>query len=226
MKVREPLENLLHVQFIRQSDLAATFLRFQEFYESPQYKGKVFTFEEFKEWYTAHNEEGKITGRFNYFYFWSAFNIPSATLKPFYEGKLDPLSGRERTFLKTFADRKKPFYIIGTFGKDNDEKLIKDDGESLLKHEVSHGLFYLHPDYKKTALAIIDEIPIEVRHQIIDYFKRTGGYHTNVMKDEIHAHVLTEQEYLAENGVDISGLEDVRKKLEKNFQQWAKKARK
>src|SRR3989344_2181281 len=145
MKVREPLENLLHVQFIRQSDLAATFLRFQEFYESPQYKGKVFTFEEFKEWYTAHNDEGK----------------------------LDPLSGRERTFLKTFADRKKPFYIIGTFGKDNDEKLIKDDGESLLKHEVSHGLFYLHPDYKKTALAIIDEIPIEVRHQIIDYFKRT-----------------------------------------------------
>ena len=226
MKVREPLENILHVQFIRGNELAATFLRFQEFYESPHYKGKIFTFEEFKEWYTAHNEEGKKTGRFNYFYFWEAFNIPSNILKPFYQGQFNPLSDREKTFLKAFAERKDPFYIIGTYGKDNDEKLIKDDGAGNLKHEVSHGLFYLHPEYRQRALAIIDEIPIEVRHQIIDFFKRTGGYHSNVMKDEIHAHVLTEQEYLVENGVDISSLDEVRKKLERNFQQWAKKARK
>ena len=40
------------VEFDNQYDLAMTFLRYQEFYESPKFKGKRFTIIDFMEWYS------------------------------------------------------------------------------------------------------------------------------------------------------------------------------
>jgi len=31
--------------------LAATFMRFQEYHESPEFKGRIFTVEEYMDWY-------------------------------------------------------------------------------------------------------------------------------------------------------------------------------
>jgi hypothetical protein len=82
--------------FDNQIDLTSTFLRFQEHYESPFFKGKYFTLDEFKEWYIKTSPNGKKSGKFTYYTDWGGFNIPSYILKPFYNGAFNPLSENEK----------------------------------------------------------------------------------------------------------------------------------
>ncbi|MEK7106247.1 MAG: ABC transporter ATP-binding protein, partial [Patescibacteria group bacterium] len=57
--------------------LASTFLRFQEHYESPKFRGQFFSLEEFMDWYAEEY------GNFTYYKDWTGFNIPSYILKSF-----------------------------------------------------------------------------------------------------------------------------------------------
>ena len=102
MKVKEIIKNIFHISFSTQHELASTFLRFQEYYESPKFRGKIFSFYEYKKWYTANSPKGKKTGKFTYYKDWGGFNIPSYVLKPFYQGKFNPLSNKEKKFLRAF----------------------------------------------------------------------------------------------------------------------------
>lgn len=86
--IREPLENILEVHFDDPHDCAATFLRFQEHYESPEFRGKIFTLEEYQRWYIAHSPRGQTTGAFTYEEDWTGFNIPSEILDPFYRREI------------------------------------------------------------------------------------------------------------------------------------------
>ena len=95
MKLEELIENIYHVSFPTRKEAASTFLRFQEHYESPQFRGKIFSLDEFKEWYTANSEKGKAKGKFTYYDDWGGFNIPSYILEPFYKGLFNPLSEKE-----------------------------------------------------------------------------------------------------------------------------------
>ena len=95
------------VRFRTQHELAATFLRFQEHYESRRFRGRVFTLEQFMDWYAA------TFGAFTYYQDWSGFNVPSIALAPFYAGRFDPLLEKERRFLAHFAGERAPFYVIG-----------------------------------------------------------------------------------------------------------------
>jgi hypothetical protein len=84
--------NIHLLVFDNQYDLASTFLRFQEHYESPEFAGKVFTLDEYKNWYINHSPRASKDGVFTYYEDWNGFNIPSKILKPFYGGKFSPLS--------------------------------------------------------------------------------------------------------------------------------------
>jgi len=110
---------------------------------------KYLSLDEFKEWYTQNSPEGKKKGEFTYYMDWAGFNIPSYILKPFYDGKFDPLSVREQEFLKFFEDKQEKFYVIGTTG---DTELYA------LRHETAHGLFYTNEDYRREVLGVLDEI--------------------------------------------------------------------
>jgi hypothetical protein len=134
--------------FDTQKDVTSTFLRFQEHYESPEFAGKVFTLDEYKEWYVKNSPNGIKTGEFTYYSDWSGFNIPSTILQPFYEGKFHPLSEAEQRILDLFRDKEHPFYIIGVHKESK-------SFEKLLRHETAHGLFFTNPEYKKEALDII-----------------------------------------------------------------------
>src|SRR3989344_7037797 len=125
------------LDFKNQHDISSTFIRFQEYYESPEFKGKIFTLKEYKKWYR------KWKGKFSYYSDWSGFNIPSKTLKPFYDGKFDPLSKEEEKLLSLFKKEKGDFYIIGVFGN------LKT---SAFRHEVAHGLFYTNKEYRRKVL--------------------------------------------------------------------------
>jgi len=90
--------------FPTQRDVTLTLLRFQEHYESPKFRGKIFSLEEFKRWYVANSPNGIKTGEFTYYTDWNGFNIPSYVLQPFRDGKFNPLSEQERKFLDIFKD--------------------------------------------------------------------------------------------------------------------------
>ena len=56
------------LRFETQYEVTSTFLRVQEHYESPQFHGRIFTLEQYMDWYVAEN------GAFTYFQDWSGFN--------------------------------------------------------------------------------------------------------------------------------------------------------
>lgn len=174
----QSVTNRIHLLiFGNQRDVTSTFLRFQEHYESPEFRGKIFSLEEFKRWYIQNSPKGKETGEFTYYTDWNGFNIPSSVLRPFYSGDFNPLSEQEKKFLKIFKDLQEPFYVIGIHRET--KKL-----NSFLKHEVAHGLFYTDAEYKRKVLEVLSIFDIE---PIKEELRSKAGYHEQVLDDECHA---------------------------------------
>jgi hypothetical protein len=178
MNITQPIKNLYLVEFKKHSDLCYTFLRFQEYYESPEFKNKVFTLKEYKKWYNEDRDQD----RFTYCEDWAGFNIPDYVLEPFIGNLFNPLSKLEKSFLDAFKDLPKPFYIIGV-----SEKAMKVETKL---HELAHGLWYLNKNYRKRVIDIINKIPKSEIKKIHKELKRMG-YHKDVFDDETHAMVLS-----------------------------------
>lgn len=188
--LEEMVDGIIRINFDDSEVMCSTFLRFQEYYESPEFANKIFSLDEFKEWY-------RDGGEFTYCTDWSGFNIPSWVLTPFLEGKFNPLSHQEQWFLRLFRWRRsegklKDFYIIGTHG----------DGSESLKHETAHGLFYVNPDYKSEVQEVLKELKSDTRKAIEEYL--VVDYHENSLEDEVHAYTLEELATL-----DVAVTEDV-----------------
>lgn len=174
------LTNKIYIlEFKTSYNLSSTFLRFQEYYESPKFKGKIFSLKEFKKWYVINSPKGRKTGRFTYYWDWTGFNIPSEALMSFYEGKFDPLSEKEKQLLKLFKNVKTRFYVIGVFGKKY---------KNILKHEIAHALFYTSPKYRKKVLKIVSEFNLKkIKKKLLS----TKGYNEGILNDEIQAYALS-----------------------------------
>ena len=86
-----------------QYELAATFLRVQEHYESPKFHGRIFSLEQYMDWYAARY------GNFTYYKDWSGFNVPSTAFAAFYRSKFDPLSEKEKQLLRLIENLTDPF---------------------------------------------------------------------------------------------------------------------
>lgn len=166
-------EGIFILIFKTQKDLTSTFLRFQEHYESPKFRGQVFTIDEYKKWYK------KVRGRFSYYTDWNGFNIPSKVLNPFYDGKFNPLSVKEKKLLNLFKDEKGKFYIIGVH--------LNDGEVYALCHELAHALFYINKKYRGEMLALEKKYKFD---KIAESFVKTGGYHKSVFEDEFQAYAV------------------------------------
>jgi hypothetical protein len=177
---REIKPRVFLLKFKTQYQLAATFLRFQEHYESRKFAGKVFTIEEFMDWYVQEN------GRFSYFEDWAGFNVPSAALVPFSSGDFDPLLEKEKQLLELFQNESGDFYIIGVLNKGD-----QVDTETLA-HELVHAKFHLDKKYRREVLAAIK------RHDTVSLEEHLGGmgYHRRVLKDEVNAYLVSGDEDL------------------------------
>lgn len=202
IKKTEVIKKIFVLEFENQTDLASTFLRFQEHYESPEFKGKFFSLDEYKAWYT------QIKGGFTYYTDWGGFNIPSYVLKPFYEGKFNPLTLEENQILELFRNTKEPFYIIGLYK--NNENI-----ESNLNHEIAHGLFYTEPEYKNKVLKILEKYNFD---ELKNWLSSLGGYHENVLLDEVYAYsIFGSKKY--QGRID----ETMKKELTELFEEWKNK---
>src|SRR5882757_828898 len=84
------------LRFKTQYELTSTFLRVQEHYESPEFHGRIFSLEQYMDWYAEQY------GNFTYYQDWSGFNVPSTAFAPFYAGAFDPLTRKERRLLRFF----------------------------------------------------------------------------------------------------------------------------
>lgn len=174
LKISEIYKDIYHVDGDDQVELASTFLRFQEHYESPKFRDKIFTLEEFDKWY-----KGGVEAYVNY---WQGFNIPSSVLFEFYCGKFKNITHNERMLLNYFGRTFGKFYIIGTYRKEGE----KESEE--LRHELCHALYTVDEDYRKA----VDRILNTASFKWLERWLTKVGYHKCVHLDETHAYMSSD----------------------------------
>jgi hypothetical protein len=159
------------LRFKTQYELAATFLRVQEHYESPKFHGRIFSLEQYMDWYAVRY------GNFSYYQDWSGFNVPSTAFAPFYQGKFDPLSEKEKRLLRLFESLRERFYVIG----------IYDSGaKSSLNHELAHALFFTVREYREAARAAMRDYDTSALEKNL----AEAGYGKHVIPDEVQAYLV------------------------------------
>jgi len=175
MKIKESKDNIVLFVADNQYELASTFLRIQEFYESPEFKHTVFDLEEYMDWYASE------FGNFTYYTDWNGFNVPGDMVRNFFEHFGDQLSRKEQVLyemLQKYIEGDEKFYVIGVW---------KD---TTVQHEFSHAFFYVDPGYKKEMLALLKNVPKEFKHHCHKVLQE-DGYHPTVFHDESVAYMST-----------------------------------
>lgn len=189
-------EGIFLLRFKTQYELAATFLRIQEHYELPHFH-RPFSLEQYMDWYAAQY------GNFTYYQDWEGFNVPSAALQPFYDGKFNPLSGKEKQFLRLFKGLRERFYVIGVY----DAAGAKDS----LTHELAHALFFIDGSYRKAVHEAMRGYDTrKLARQIAE-----EGYAKHVIPDEVQAYIVAPSGELG----SAASLKPLRHKLRALFRQ-------
>lgn len=182
LKIKQQKYNSVWISADSQEELTITFMRFSEFYESPNpnFKNNVFTIGQLKNWYSL------TYGADTYHKDWTGFNIPSSVLIPFKQGLFDPLIKEEQSFLDLFKYRHDNFYIIGA------------QNDSVLRHELAHALYASNIKYRNS----IDTYILKHKYDL----KKTSkyiidkGYCKEVLNDELQAYITdNEDEYIIKN---------------------------
>lgn len=174
-------DQIIHLEYTTQEELSRALVRFQEHYESPEFRGKVFTLGQFKDWYA------RSRGGFTYYDDWDGFNFPDYVLRLFIQGLFDPLLGEEQEIVNLFGPRTDKYYIIGTHLGSKDA----------IDHETAHALFYLSDSYKKAVEKAIAEHDPE----FVTALKASltlMGYCDEVLIDECNAYMAASPDYVEE----------------------------
>lgn len=208
MKLKVLTPNIYAVEADTTQELAKLFLRFQENYESPQFRNKIFSLPEFKTWY----KESRNSTKFTYYDDWSGFNVPSSVIRKFQEGKFDPLSQREKWLLKEITKVRccsnEPFYVLG----------YKKGSRSTLKHEMAHAKFFTNYSYRADVLEAVYSLDPPIRIDLHAHLEDMG-YHEAVVTDEIHAYVLCEKSYLKSQKLWNEDTADLKVTLDRLFKE-------
>ena len=177
---KEIYPGVLHLNFPNQYWVTDTFMRLQEFYESPleSIQGHYFTKEEYQDIYV------KNYGKFDYHFRWSGFNVPGHIVMKFfklYTGK-GALSKKESMLYSSILskiDVRRAFYLIGTY--DNID----------INHEVAHALYYLNEDYRNSMNILLNhyantKLFVNIRSSLLKI-----GYSKKFLRDETQAYLST-----------------------------------
>ena len=206
VNIREVTPNVFLCEFPTQYLLTSTFIRFQEYYESPEFKGKFFTMEEYEDYYAEE------FGNFDYYQKVGGCNFTSSCVDAWMEQDIQLLlREKEIEFIfkfkkdtgKTFKEK---FYIIGIVY--NDETLSKN-----IKHEVAHGLFNTNQTYRENVKEILENHK-EADLSIIEEYLELKNYHKDAFEDETQAYLMEKIEYLIDrfhNNARLSSIKDWRK---------------
>jgi hypothetical protein len=203
MKVTEIKPRTFIIDFETRQELLKTFIRFQEYYESPEFKDKVFTVEEYADWYVKHYKKESFT----YYDDWSGCNVPSFIFEDFRSGKMNPLSKREIQLLEKLPNDGEKFYVIGTF---------QGGQKGIIEHEICHSLYYSNSSYKYSVDKLLSQYDgqlEEVKKYVLEL-----GYHQSVLMDEVQAYISGTPDKLKENNVNYP--EELHKELKDVFKSY------
>lgn len=176
--------------------MANSLVRFQEHYESPEWRGKIFTLGQFYEWYS------EFKGGYTYADDWSGFNFPDYVLKPFINGLFDPLTKVEKKIVKLFRYRTDKFYVIGS---------ANDSDKEVFPHELAHAIYYTNDKYREKVNSHLQQYNL---HSLKNWLK-SKGYCEEVLDDECNAYLACDTNLLDEEGVEYP--EQLQSVLEKLF---------
>ncbi len=184
MKVKEVAPSVFHVEFPKAYDLAMTFVRYQEFYESPKFRGEYFKIMDYIEWYSKNVGNGSFTYPNDY----DGFNIPSVVIDKvlfkLHSFEYDIRTNHDEMMMdirKNLAEHS-PYYLIGT-SKEKESK-------STINHEIAHGLFYTNSSYQEESLKLTNNLPDLVKTSLYKCM-RALEYHPSVWDDEINSYMAT-----------------------------------
>lgn len=182
LKIKKQPYNSVWISADSQEELATTFMRFQEYYESPNpdFRNKIFTVGQVRSWYSI------TYGADTYHHDWIGFNFPSKVLIPFKQGLFDPLTDEEKNLLEFFKYRYDDFYIIGAQDK------------SVLRHELSHALYASNKKYKTEIDILILKNKFKLKKASIYILNK--GYCKEVLNDELQAYITdNDDKYIISN---------------------------
>lgn len=174
-----------------QEEIGKAFVRFQEYYENKELKGRTdITVKDVEEWWAQERVVQDTTKP--YYGYWAGFNIPGkAILKLLTSPKFRAGFSfypwwykQEDEFLELLQDLSieeiNTGYFIG----------LSKTSDTVLDHEVAHALYATNLSYLRAQLDNIHSLPDGVgekmRGLIIDM-----GYHESVANDELQAYMST-----------------------------------
>ena len=151
--------------------MTSTFLRFAESYESPVFRGRGFTLEEFQDWYASEH-----AGVFTYYEDWVGFNFPSHVIDDFTPNKFGAFSRKEHWVLDQLKDAEGNYYVIASAV-----------GNPAIEQELVHAMFHINQDYARAVEGVVAEYKFEAfRNTLVKM-----GYSETVLVDEINAYLVT-----------------------------------
>ena len=187
MRIRKLRGGIHLVEFDSQYMSCMTFMRMQEYYESPltAFRGHFFTVEEFMDAYAKEYDN------FTYAADWEGFNVPGHIVVRFFQLFSGDLTRKERRLhelvlpiIEKHGDR---FYLIG----------VKSGKNDAVRHETAHGLYYLNPEYRAEMDAVTQEWAWTKKFhtRLLQH-----GYAKPVLDDETQAYMATStMRYLTKN---------------------------
>lgn len=207
MKFKKLFPSIYVVETNTSREAAELMLRFQEHYESPFFKDKVFSLKEYKAWYREENGDGKFT----YYSAFTGFNTPDNAFVPFQDGKFKNLTKKEKWLLEQIKDLPKPYCVIAYQKKD----------VAVKKHEIAHAHFYLDQVYRAAVLDLLENYNLNKIKRMLS----KHHYAEKVWLDECHAYILCDKQELIDENLWLPEYEELQIKLKKLFNQ-SKKRRK
>lgn len=216
-EIKKVIPRIYAVKVSDPYERAMLFMRVQEFYESQfdGIQGHHFEMFQFMEIYRKWAKKGY----FSYPEDWVGFNVPGeiaeACTKHVLKASNRLLSTPYDFIMKEIIDTIREenggekYYIIG----------VNKFKSQLMDHEVSHGLYYVDGDYKKSCLDLISETLTNRKYQTLKKIIMKMGYSEEVIDDEIQAYLSTGIYPQMEK---IKGIKDISKKFKKNFKKFRK----
>jgi len=190
------MPNVYVLTYDSQYDLCMSFVRMQEFYESPKFRNKYFTLEEFMDYWAS--EFGN--GAFDYTSRWNGFNLPSKAVSKWFDMYFKRRILRDREWeiieavdalaIEEAQDGEMPekYYLIGVHTEVSEEYR-----EEVINHESAHALYYLYPRYKRACNHLLKNLSDTATEKASKKLL-SMGYGKNVIKDEMQAYFSTEKE--------------------------------
>ena len=177
--------NIAIVQVPDQYSLGMLFLRYQEFYESPNkdFNHKPFTIIEFMDWY--RRKMGDLC--FSYPEDYIGYNIPVKTMVECHGcipyGDLNEYDKIMYMIISECISNNVQ-YVIGV------PNYLSDKFDSTFKHEMAHALWYTNPLYKGEMLDLINDLT-DSQYKGLTKVLKEQMYGPDHYDDEIQAYLAT-----------------------------------